>query len=299
MGQAVGECPTQYLMELGFADQNLDWRAITAEVRSEDLLAAMDGALAMGFRGLRFWGDTQIIASELLGLDGLPVSSAVATESGWKAWHTDGFVLPDLLDSEHGGSGVKSMDRPLSIALFGDTEQTRRIYGGLLNKYAVPDVAERDVQVDWVGVSADVVPAEPRLRTFENESEFIAERSSGDMERLSCLVGCAPQVAQQFASARLTLDDGEAALSSESEDSVMSVSDPVDTGSTGSGPVRWLPSADEVLSRPVEQTSSGAVQRISRVDLMLSGEQFDFGLWTGQAISPVMLRDAFDEFNAF
>ncbi|MEN6459274.1 MAG: shikimate dehydrogenase [Thermoguttaceae bacterium] len=47
----VGGNPTQYLVERVFAQNDLDWRYLTFEVRPEDLGDAVRGLRALGFRG--------------------------------------------------------------------------------------------------------------------------------------------------------------------------------------------------------------------------------------------------------
>ncbi len=309
LGKSVGECPTQYLMELGFAAQHLDWRAITVEVQPDNLRAAMDGARAMGFRGLRFWGETQLLASDALGLDGLPVSSALATDSGWQAWHTDGYVLANLVKDELAGGDFGLDGGPLSIVLFGDRPQTRRIYGGLLNKYALPNSSQQNVQIDWIGIADNTFSDEPRLRTFESEEACLSAIMSEAAGKPIFLVGCTYQTAQLFVGAvcpaQSALDERNEQDTKSSETQAgdpaveknASASNP--TAPVSLGPIWWLPSSEDVLTRPMEEVTAGTIGHISRTDLLLRGEVHDFTIWTGQSISLPMLRDAYDEFNAF
>lgn len=51
-GQPVAENPTGVMQESAFAAAGLPWRYLTLEVRPEGLAAAVEGARAMGFRGL-------------------------------------------------------------------------------------------------------------------------------------------------------------------------------------------------------------------------------------------------------
>ena len=51
IGYPLGGNPTQYLMEKSFALAELDWRLMTAEVKPDDLAAAVAGMRALGFRG--------------------------------------------------------------------------------------------------------------------------------------------------------------------------------------------------------------------------------------------------------
>lgn len=50
-GQPVAENPTQVMVEAAFRHMGLDWRYLTIEVAPADLLTAVAGARAMGFRG--------------------------------------------------------------------------------------------------------------------------------------------------------------------------------------------------------------------------------------------------------
>lgn len=50
-GQPVAENPTQVMIEAAFRDLGLDWRYLTIEVAPADLLDAIRGFRAMGFRG--------------------------------------------------------------------------------------------------------------------------------------------------------------------------------------------------------------------------------------------------------
>ncbi|MEO1974512.1 MAG: shikimate dehydrogenase [Pirellulaceae bacterium] len=54
MGQPVAGNPTQYMMEMAFADAGLDWRYLTMEVPPDRLADAMSGLRAMNFRGGNF-----------------------------------------------------------------------------------------------------------------------------------------------------------------------------------------------------------------------------------------------------
>ena len=51
LGQPVAGNPTQFMMEAAFADCGLDWRYLTLEVPAENLLGAIAGMRALGFRG--------------------------------------------------------------------------------------------------------------------------------------------------------------------------------------------------------------------------------------------------------
>ncbi len=323
LGQSVGECPTQYLMELAFADQHLDWRAITVDVKQEDLAAAIDGARAMGLRGLRLWGDTQNFAVESLGHTGLPVSSALLTESGWEAWHTDGYVLANLVRDGISAGGSSAHGKPISFVLFGDTPQTRRIYGGLLNKYSLPPRTQHDVRVSWVGVTADVFPDESRLQTFATDEELLTAIRSSSLPQPTCFVGCSLHTAELLAakfcalSGRDELDLNEPNLdASDVEERDAKSGDAITVGSVGeseqsscspssspalvrTGHVWWLPSPEESLVGPSESEGSSLLRCIRPADLLLHGEHYDFTRWTGQSIPLSMFRDAYDEFNAF
>lgn len=50
-GKPVAGNPTQFMMERAFAEADLDWRYLTLEVEPANLQAAMQGMVAMGFRG--------------------------------------------------------------------------------------------------------------------------------------------------------------------------------------------------------------------------------------------------------
>jgi len=54
MGQPVAGNPTQYMMEKAFDAAGLDWRYLTLEVPPENLLDAIRGLRAMGFKGGNF-----------------------------------------------------------------------------------------------------------------------------------------------------------------------------------------------------------------------------------------------------
>lgn len=277
LGQAVGACPTQYLMELSFADRGVDWRAITVEVQCEDLEAAVHGAEAMGFRGLRFFGDMQNLASEVLSLSGLglPISSAMRTELGWRTWHSAGCVLRDVIDMHLPES------TPCELILFGDTPQTRTICGGLVGAYSdadasllqaneVTDNQASFCRASWVGVEGAVVPSRDQLKVYGTVAPLLASRENESDLMATCLVGCDPEVAAEFA-----------ALVGEQNPTSQ---------------VLWLPGEEHVSKASNE---NAAYHKLSRSELFLRAEQEDFFRWTERRVSLALLRDAFDEFNAF
>jgi shikimate dehydrogenase len=51
LGFPIGGNPTQFMLERAFAGQRLDWRYLSLDVRPEDLVAAVQGIRALGFRG--------------------------------------------------------------------------------------------------------------------------------------------------------------------------------------------------------------------------------------------------------
>lgn len=276
----MGACPTQYLMELSFADCGIDWRAITVEVQCSDLEAAIHGAEAMGLRGLRFFEAAQMLASEALVGEGfgLPISSARLTDTGWKTWHSAGSVLRDVIDM-HLPEGA-----PCELILFGDTPQTRSIYGALVGGYSIADEpilqavdAANNLasfsRASWVGVDASIVPAADRLTVHGRLEMLLESRASVGDEMATCLVGCEPTVAAQFAGASR-----------------------VDSQQKSTSQVLWLPTEEHV-----SKASSGTAQfhQLSRSELFLRGEQEDFFRWTGQRVDLALLRDAYDEFSAF
>jgi shikimate dehydrogenase len=51
VGRPIGGNPTQFMMERAFARHEMDWRYLSVEVAPEDLVDAVRGIRAMGFRG--------------------------------------------------------------------------------------------------------------------------------------------------------------------------------------------------------------------------------------------------------
>jgi len=74
-GFPVAENPTQAMIEPAFRAMGLDWRYLTLEVKPDDLLAAVAGARAFGFRGFNCTIPHKVAVIEHL--DGLGESAAL------------------------------------------------------------------------------------------------------------------------------------------------------------------------------------------------------------------------------
>jgi shikimate dehydrogenase len=100
-GQPVSENPTQAMIEAAYRHHDLDWRYITMEVGPEDLLDAVRGVKALGFRGFNCTIPHKVAVIEHL--DGLgesaslmgAVNCVVKRDGQWIGENTDGkgFVV--------------------------------------------------------------------------------------------------------------------------------------------------------------------------------------------------------------
>ncbi len=100
-GQPVSENPTQAMIEAAYRHHDLDWRYITMEVGPEDLVDAVCGVKALGFRGFNCTIPHKVAVIEHL--DGLgesaslmgAVNCVVKRDGQWIGENTDGkgFVV--------------------------------------------------------------------------------------------------------------------------------------------------------------------------------------------------------------
>lgn len=113
-GRPVEENPTCVMMEAAFSSLGLDWRYVTLEVRPENLAAAVDGAVAMGFRGFNctiphkqavvHLLDELAPSAELMGA----VNCVVADEGRLIGHNTDGQGLVALLADKRPLRGLRA-----------------------------------------------------------------------------------------------------------------------------------------------------------------------------------------------
>jgi len=96
LGQPVAGNPTQYMMEKALAAAGLDWRYLTFEVAPQNLVDAVRGLKALGFRGANFtiphkvavvpFLDRLSASAQLIGA----VNCAVREGDVWRGENTDG-----------------------------------------------------------------------------------------------------------------------------------------------------------------------------------------------------------------
>jgi len=280
IGPSVAGQPTQFLLERAFASQSLDWRALSVEVAEEKFGIACAGMLAMGFRGLRLFGEYESQAvtslangdtnSHFIGR----VTSGCPADNGWQLWDNCGFAWLDCL--------TWNQPPPSLIWLHGDSRATRSLFVALSQVPVAPPWLWTLAPVDQ---AAKVLPGQiERLKTEGRltEAETI-DNTSWLQQQLMNTQGESNPPTQKH----LALVTQTAAI-------------PDSIGGQISG--LHCPSLSMITSHSsaLPKLLAGCpLRRIGESELAVAGEAYDLLRWTGVAVDLALLRDAYDEYCDF
>jgi len=281
LGDNVGADPTQYLMERGFEALGLDWRAITAEVSPQDWTGAIQGAKALGFRGLRFLGQVPVEAKQALGCSpDTPISSAIRTSVGWQCWHNAAFAVQEFAESRFGDS------RKLRFEIIDETPHWRSIAGYLTSEQEIAEdellvraevetISTNEGQVDLHAVASAQTDESPKLEPEPEPQDVDEPDNNAAPSPVTCFVGGTSD-SVLLTIARLREQDNES-------------------------PSLWLPDPAE-SAKSLEAIKHHDVEHcivVTPQDLLAHGDAFDFHMWTGRRLDLSLAHEAYDEFHAF
>ncbi len=278
MGQTVAGLPTQFLMERAFAQQELDWRAITVEVNASQFEQAVDGMTAMNFMALRMYpslekqaGKRFFSETSLESFIGHATSAAMTLE-GWEAWNHLGHAILQLLSQR------TNLSESI-LWLDGDSSRTRSLLACLCSGEMLP------LSVLWTRppeLAPDAMPAvirELTLETAQPRLDLLGPHSTAD-ERLGQLLAEPSEsplnnlilVAEAWEPHRLaTLCESLQGHSFHAK----------------------------FLVGQVESMEFQDFQLIDQAEIAVAAEAYDFQRWTGLTADIALLRDAYDEYCDF
>ncbi len=309
IGESVAGQPTQFLVERAAASCETDWRAISVEVPPEKFEAACNGMLAMRFQGLRIFGSYQRRAVNALAAE-YPsalfvgyLTSGMPSDNGWVLWDHVGYAWIDLLIRKAG-------DRAAVIWLHGDSRTTRSVFVAL--------VARGGTDVRWLWTQSP--PLESDRLWPKDITQWVAEGRITEnpdiaamQEQLSnCAAGSDQLTTGKYES--LAVADSSEGISKKNSNTKVTEEAP-ERSKTLVGLITEAEAVPEEVIRtlyglPIELITSvsndfplepGTLQgdRVSPAELAVAGEAFDFHRWTGYAIDPTFLQDAYDEYCDF
>jgi hypothetical protein len=276
--------PTQFLLQLAFQQLSLDYNAISAQIREEDLSTATTGLLALGVKGLRLFAPLSKLAASQL-TDGADVrfvgnaTSGLRVGDGWRfwdnlgpAWRLAAFWL--------------SADQPVFFWLIGDSRTTRSLSlcleadGKAATWFWTNAPTERTSQMSG-GDTAEVDPNSKSNQVDRQAEKDNSLPSGPNLRALLHLTGVDKDVPDsQRPWLAVVTEDAEL-----SEAVLQALADL---------PVRLiLPESISLVS------SQGSSHVVRAAELTIAGELYDFELWTGHRLSPDVLRDAYDEYCGF
>ncbi len=278
-GPSVAGQPTQFLLERAFEHSRLPWRAISVEVLPTNFKQVCEAMLAMGFQGLRFYGDFEQLAAEQLASSNQlsqfvgKATSAVRFGDQWTVWNNRGAGWMDLLQ----------LHQATSIWLHGDSVENRSLATILL-----------EGALSWIWTDAPRTVFEARIdedlkaivrtRVFETQSPPLAE-----------------QLAELLGINKPPADSNLTSLPSSAQPRIAVVSNQATIPTEFSS---WLveQNAELIASTQLklpESLMASCVCKVSAADLAVAAEASDFKRWTDEPIDLTLLRDAYDEFCDF
>ncbi len=289
VGRSIAGQPTQFLIERLTANLRLDWKALSAEVQPEKLETASNGMLALGFKGVRWFGEYQTRAVEAFAASDSAVRFISSATSGapsgdhWKLWDNVGPAWLDVL-------GRRVGSRPSVVWLHGNSRTTRSLFVALDElKSAAPlwlwtEAPPITAQSDWLTTSEQ----------WAAEGRVSSEFSSASQELLrSWLNNLATIDTAGQAEGTSGTKPCIALVAFISEQNVM----PVQIGDWLSGfSIELALSQDTALPNSL---SSFTVERIAPSELAVAAEACDFERWTGISCEYQVLQDAYDEYCDF
>lgn len=275
IGESVAGKPTQFVMERAFSASGLDWRALTVEVDSASMQAALRGIKAMKFQAARFFPSCQGFAlEEFMPDDALSrfvggITSASLDEDEWHGWHNLGQGI--LLQLS------RLVDWPSSICwLHGNSERTRSLSLALLQR---PCKA-----VFWTDAPSELPEELVRRLPVQNPADQLAINRIPQDEIADCISAAGGDALAIVSDGLLgNLADGAIAercslLSDHFEQVIVVVNDLLTDEFA-----KLLPAATLV----------------SEAEQAVAAEAYDFGRWTSTPADFDLIRDAYDEYCDF
>ncbi|MFO1063131.1 MAG: hypothetical protein U0892_04570 [Pirellulales bacterium] len=273
IGDEVAGEPTQFLMERAFAAARLDWHVITVQVPADELTVAVAGIRAMRFSALRFLRSFQRTGPHELGAtdDSLAyigkATSAMRCGDLWIAWHNWGRGLIETLRES----------LPLDQCLIWSIGDSPEVRSALVAAAESPPAA-------WLRTGQINSDRPPDIALPATE-EPIPESPTGMITILS------ERISQLGGSQRSLIYVGEA--DSATLDVLAAAQPDQDCGLVL---VSDLPGSRRKLS---EHWKCGPTRVISRSDLAVAAEAYDFRRWTERAPALETMRDAYEEYTDF
>lgn len=291
IGEAGAVKPTQFLMERAMAAAHCDWRVITVEVGSEELVAAVQGLQVMKFAAIRFFASYQERAAKFFPVSPSSspwVTSAMrtATSAGpmdWAAWDNQGFGLLSLLPGGAFSATQPSASLSSLIWMDGDSRMTRSL-----------DMALRTCDLP----ASQIVWSDSRLT--EDATQHPSD--SGDVAG-SVAQPQAEQTTQAAAIERIR----NFLLAATSPCQLVLVGDDLTNACEllGQLPAEKLSGLWLASNRPL---TNGRVRKVCDIEsivvltaseMLIAAEAYDFRRWTGREVDLDLLRDAYDEYVDF
>lgn len=301
LGERVAGKPTQFMWERAIAAGQLDWRAITIQLGSQDLPVALAGMYVMRIMGLRFYSSLQSLALQQLAADQERlqfigrITSALRGPQSWQAWHNWGGAILAW--------GAQQADLSHATCwLHGDSVECRSLWIALLEGVAAGAAVPRTVL--WTDSPANVTPrweigSEVQLVQLESEEQGLSylqeqqevatlEKASADAQSATAvllvagvqLAGPKPPVGSR--------GDSESRPESRSLSAYLA-------GST----VHCLVAGGVEATQQAKAWSHLNLQFLSPPEQIVACEAYDFKRWTGCDVASHVLRDAYDEYHGF
>lgn len=282
IGQSAAGSPTQFMIERAIAATEVDWRAITAEVTTEELQIALSGMFAMKFMAVRFLPSLQVPAlGQLAGDDERlvfvgAITSTARTAEGWQAWHHWGPAILNL------ARGRVDLSQTLCW-LHGDTVRVRSmliaLYEAAKQNEALPGA------VVWTN-AATAIPTE--LITLAQAAKPLKLQLIGDSQlrehgALSLLRGVATE--SELVNLLLVGEELPYIADELTEDATVDFA-------------QCMVAGGELCRQPAELLWPH-LTIFNEADQIVACEVYDFQRWTGQCVDSTVLRDAYDEYCDF
>lgn len=297
LGERVAGKPTQFMWERAIAAGQLDWRAITIQLASQDLPVALAGMYVMRIMGLRFYSSLQSEALQHLAAEQQRlqfigrITSAVRGPDRWQAWHNWGGTVLAW------GSQQDDL-RHATCWLHGDSVECRSLWVALLEGVAAGAPLPRTVL--WSEPPADVTPrweigAEVQLVELESAEHGLSHLQALQPADTQVRGSQAKDNAENHAAPVLLLVGEQLPpfkLAQAAE------ADSLASRLAGSA-MHCLVAGGEQALRQAKALSHPSLQALSLSEQIVACEAYDFKRWTGCAVASHVMRDAYDEYHGF
>lgn len=280
IGVDVAGRPTQFVLQRAFEAEGMHWQVLTVEVLAEKLPLIIDATLAMGFRGLRFYGELEPEAGRLLSRPGSlehlvgNVTSAINSGESWQIWDNRGPAWLKALEND------RQPHELTSLWLHGDSLQTRSLFAAI--------IAEADSS-RWVWSNAPECLngiEDLRIQSAIAEGRVLFSQSP-TLSQFQEWLGCDSLDAfeeSQIPQTRLAVVTADTGL----PDQIASC--------LSQWRVQLFVPHQLKLTPPL---SDRVRRRLSEADIAVAAKAYDFFRWTGRETDLGLLRDAYDEYCDF